>query len=123
MLDWVELAPGAPATEEAARTLDKLLERAGCRTRMLVVDGTTPILGGAMDLRGESARSSASAARLVRAPSPGAKSFFDQTPIVGPDVWLPLQSQRVRYLKKGAPPVLSGAPSAAPAPPASGSGS
>lgn len=112
MLDWVELLPGALATDEAARAMDKLLERAGCRVRMLVVDGTRPVLGGAMDLAGDPSRAEASATRFVRAPAPGARPYFEGTPIVGADTWLPLQSQRVRYFKKGAPAATSAAPNA-----------
>ena len=83
---------------------------------MLVVDGTRPVLGGAMDLRGEPARADAAAVRLVRAPSPGARAYFEGTALVGPDVWLPLQSQRVRYFKKGAAGAAASAPSQAPTP-------
>jgi hypothetical protein len=117
MLDWLELPPGASASDDAARAMDKLLERAGCRVRMLVVDGTHPVLGGAMDLAGDPSRAEATATRFVRAPAPGAKPYFESTPIVGADTWLPLQSQRVRYFKKGAPPATSAAPSGSAAAP------
>jgi hypothetical protein len=52
---------------------------------------------------------------------PAAKRFFPQTPIVAPQVWQPLQAQRVRYFRpktppkpRAATPASGGAPASAP---------
>lgn len=46
---------------------------------------------------------------------PAAKRFFPQTPIVSPQVWQPLQAQRVRYFRPK-PSAKPRAPSAAASP-------
>jgi hypothetical protein len=48
---------------------------------------------------------------------PKAKRFFPQTPIVSPQVWQPLQAQRVRYFRPKAPPKAKAASPAASTPP------
>jgi hypothetical protein len=121
MLDWVELAPEVPATEQTAKILDALLVRAGCSSRMLVTGDSHALLGGTLDLAAHpfEAAVGATAARLVRASAPSAHVAFESTPIVPPAVWQPLESQRVRYFrrppKKTAAATPSGSPSALPA--------
>src|SRR6185369_1986561 len=100
MLVWVELAPDVPRDAATVDALDGLLARLGCSVRMAVPDGRA-LLGGAQDLAGDPAAPPADGivARLVRAEMPAARKVFD-TPIVSPNVWQPLQAQRVRYFKK-----------------------
>jgi hypothetical protein len=49
---------------------------------------------------------------------PAARRFFPQTPIVSPQVWQPLQAQRVRYFRPKAAPKPRGATAPTGAPPA-----
>ena len=61
------------------------------------------MLGGTLDAAGEATKEPlGSVGRLVRGSTPGAALHFD-TPIVGPNVWQPLQSQRVRYFNRPKP--------------------
>ena len=39
----------------------------------------------------------------MRAPAPGARRIFNDTAIVEPEVWVPLQAKRIRYFKKTEP--------------------
>jgi hypothetical protein len=49
---------------------------------------------------------------------PAARRFFPQTPIVSPQVWQPLQAQRVRYFRPKTAPKPRGATAPTGAPPA-----
>lgn len=129
MLAWIEIAPDVPRDKATADALDAMLTRMGCSIRLAIPDGRA-LLGGAQDLSGEPTTPPAEglAARLVRNEAPSAKKVFD-TPIVSPNVWQPLQAQRVRYFKKPSKPNPSAAASGAaaastapssPAPPTSG---
>ncbi|MFO0676414.1 MAG: hypothetical protein U0169_07760 [Polyangiaceae bacterium] len=101
MLVWIEVAEGAQSTDPVASVLDAFLARLGCSSRMALVGDTHALLGGAFSLSGDPAPAhDAADARLVRGTAPGARSFFDETPIVGPTTWQPLQAKRVRYFKK-----------------------
>ncbi len=125
MLEWVELAPEVKADESTSKLLDKLLEKAGCSSRMLVAGDARAMLGGTLDAAGDPAppAGTTSTARLVRGAPPGAHPHFEDTKVVSPAVWQPLQNQRVRYFRKppkeapkdaGAPkPEDPGAPSGA----------
>jgi hypothetical protein len=111
LLDWVELAPEARADAGTAAAMDALLKKMGCSARLLVYAEARAVLGGGLDLSGvPMALPSSPSARLVRGQAPGAKAYFESTPVVPPSVWQPLQSQRVRYFPKppradaGAPP-------------------
>jgi hypothetical protein len=122
MLEWIELAPDVTPDASTAQLLDKLLEKAGCSSRMLILGDTRPYLGGTLDLAGETtavpAGPAATVSRLVRGSAPGAHLAFESTPIVPPAVWQPLQSQRVRYFRKAAKakPAATAADANAPAP-------
>jgi hypothetical protein len=86
----------------ASSTLEPLLRAAGCTT-FLYLDAPWPLaLGGDTDLAGAAvhAPTGASAVRLARAPGPGGKRIFEDTPIVPFDVWYTLQQKRIRYFKK-----------------------
>jgi hypothetical protein len=110
MLDWVELAPDSTADDKTAVLLDKLLQQTGCSSRMVVPGDARAILGNSLDIVGEPAAPwTGAASRLVRGPAPGAHPIFESTPIVGPNVWQPLQNQRVRYFRK---PAKAAAPDA-----------
>jgi hypothetical protein len=108
MLEWIELAEGVHPDETTAKLIDKLLEKSGCTSRMLVLGDARALLGGTLDVSGDptTPAGTASTARLVRAPAPGAHLAFESTPVVPPGVWQPLQNQRVRYFRK--PPKSGG---------------
>jgi hypothetical protein len=99
---------------DAARALDRLLGSLGCTSKMLLAHSLAPALGGTTRLDGMPVVPTDTASvRLVRRAGPGAKSIFEDTPIVPPEVWQPLQMRRIRYFKKPAPtaaPGASGAP-------------
>jgi hypothetical protein len=107
--------------EHAAASLDSLLASIGCTSRMLLPHGLSTAIGGTTGLDGSPPREVEGAKlRLVRGPGPGARSIFEDTPIVGPEVWQPLQMRRIRYFKKPKPATDASAPRVyAPAPPAS----
>ena len=116
MLQWVELAPGATPSAASARAMGELLTSLGCTSHMWLIAGTRAALGGTLDTAGQMFAPPSPEAVLVRADAPGAHPYFSDTPIVGQDVWQPLQSLRVRYYKKpGAPG--SAAPAASTPPP------
>jgi hypothetical protein len=98
----------------AARALDQLLSKLGCSSKMFLARALAPALGGTTSLDGTPiALPDAASVRLVRRAGPGAKSIFEDTPVVPPEVWQPLQMRRIRYFKKPTPtptPGASGAP-------------
>ena len=83
--------------------LDRLLDEMGCGQRLLLDEPLEAALGGDRDLSGHPVPRDRPAVRLVRAPPPGARWIFPDTPIVPSSVWYPLQSRRVRYFKKPKP--------------------
>jgi hypothetical protein len=115
-LDWVEIPPNAAATPATSQTIDALLSRLGCGTRLyLTAPEARAVLGGSLDLAGNAIPlPTTPSTRLVRAASPSAHTYFETTPIVGPSVWQPLQMQRVRYFPKPSKPVDAGAPAIVP---------
>ncbi|MEO8877133.1 MAG: hypothetical protein ABI461_16185, partial [Polyangiaceae bacterium] len=143
MLVWVELPADAHVDDTTNALVDALLTKLGCSSKMAVSPGTRALLGGDLDLSAAPAPPpDGPVARLVRGDVPAGKLYFTDTPIVSPNVWQPLQMQRVRYFhhpdKKdaGAPEVESAAlpsttapatttqappptPTASPSPPAS----
>jgi len=95
---------------DAGRALDRLLGTLGCSSRMLLPRALAPALGGTMTLDGAPVvPADVASVRLVRRAAPGAKSIFEDTPIVPPEVWQPLQMRRIRYFKKAAPTAAPGA--------------
>ena len=103
MLEWVELLPEDKPDAGTSERLLKLLERLGCSSRGLVAGGLRVFLGGSLDIGGQPAPAGAPTTRLVRAPAPGATSFFD-TEVVPQSVWFPLQEKRVKWRPTLAPP-------------------
>jgi hypothetical protein len=99
---------------DAARSLDQLLTKLGCSSKMFLSRALAPALGGTTGLDGAPVTLADTASvRLVRRAGPGAKSIFEDTPVVPPEVWQPLQMRRIRYFKKPTPtpaPGTSGAP-------------
>jgi hypothetical protein len=109
MLIYAE-ASGSP---DLGRELDRLLERLGCSSRMALPHSLSPALGGTTTLAGTpAAPRQGSTVRLVRKQAPGATTIFEDTPIVPPEVWQPLQMRRVRYFKKPTPPPPAATPAA-----------
>jgi hypothetical protein len=112
MLDWVELDGGAPL-----QAVDQLLAQLGCSHRVAFEGVALSLVGGSTTLGGAVVSPPALPfARFVRGATPSAHSYFGATPIVGPSVWQPLQSKRVRYFPKPAQPALAPASSASAAP-------
>jgi hypothetical protein len=111
MLAWIDLPetslPGAGSPKPVA--MKSLLEKMGCsqtygvrstksgRSRLAVGSNVPP--GAEID------------ARLVRGEGPSSKLLFDG-PIVGPNVWQPIQMQRIRYFSRPKKPEDAGAPDA-----------
>lgn len=110
MLVWVELDEHVAVGDDTRAAMSDLLRRAGCSTRLAVVSASRILPGGTLDSRGEAATvpPTGLVARLVRGTTPAAKMYFD-TPVVGPNTWQPLQSQRVRYFNRPKPPQDAGA--------------
>ena len=125
MVVWVELPPDAKPDAATATAMDRLLEKLGCSTRMLVAGEARALPGGSLDASGGplAAAPPPPAVRLVRAHSPDAHPFFEGTPLVDIEVWRPLQAKRIRYFYKPTPsPSASAAGSSSAAtPPAPGS--
>jgi hypothetical protein len=115
---------------DSAAMLDRLLERLGCSSRMILAHSLAPALGGTTTLSGAPATpADVGTVKLVRREAPSARSIFEDTPITSPEVWQPLQMRRIRYFKKPATtptgsasaaagaehhPNLTGGPQAAP---------
>jgi len=101
MLDWVELEAGTECTPTLLQALDRLLAKLGCSTRIALESGGRALMGGSLDLAGDGAPVPPPPfVRFVRGSTPSAQPYFASTPIVGPNVWQPLQSKRVRYFPK-----------------------
>jgi hypothetical protein len=99
MLVYAESAPHP----DAAATLDRLLARLGCSSRMVLAHSLSPALGGTTSLTGEPLPpADVGTVKLVRREGPAARSIFEDTPITSPEIWQPLQMRRVRYFKKPA---------------------
>jgi hypothetical protein len=108
-------------TPESGVALGKLLTDLGCSSKMFVAHSLAPALGGTTGLDGAPAPLTETASvRLVRHAAPGAKSIFEDTPVVPPEVWQPLQMRRIRYFKKPTPTSATSA-SATPSLPTSSS--
>jgi hypothetical protein len=109
-----------PADAGTVALLDATLARSGCSVRILLPTAAAAMLGDDLDLTmttgaaaapavptGAGGRDASAApvvptvsVALQRRETPSAREYFPQTPIVSPNVWQPLQSQRVRYFPK-----------------------
>jgi hypothetical protein len=106
MLIYAEVPP----VPDAALLLDRLLAKLGCGSRMALAHALSPALGGTTSLTGDAlAPTDVATVRLVRREASSAHSIFEDTPVVSPEVWQPLQMRRVRYFKKPAPAASSSA--------------
>jgi hypothetical protein len=116
---YAEIATSPRAGADGA-LLTSLLQRLGCENPVLLERPLGVAIGGERDLSGHALPRAKTALRLVRRTAPGARRIFQDTPIVHPDVWYPLQAKRVRYFRKPDAAKASGdaEPTAAAAPPA-----
>lgn len=101
MLAWIDLPEGAIPDGASAARMKATLEKMGCSHvygvkstkggRSRLVEGNVPAAspGGVVEID----------ARLVRGEGPSSKLLFDG-PIVGPNVWQPIQMQRIRYFSR-----------------------
>jgi hypothetical protein len=118
MLDWIEVDPQREMTPALLQSLDHLLAGLGCSHRLAIEGDGRALVGASSDLEGTAVTSPPLPfVRFVRGTTPAAHPYFETTPIVGPSVWQPLQSKRVRYFPKPSPPSPSGSASAPVAPP------
>ncbi|MEB2313462.1 MAG: hypothetical protein OZ921_14995 [Sorangiineae bacterium] len=99
---YAEVATATRAGGDA-RMLVGLLGSLGCERVLLLTQPAGVALGGQADLAGQPALAQPGGLRLARAEMPGGRRFFEDTPIVPPKVWYPLQSRRVRYFPKPKP--------------------
>jgi hypothetical protein len=115
MLDWIEVDGGGAPSQGLLESLDGVLARLGCSRRVAIEGDARALLGGSTDLAGApSAPPLLPFVRFVRGTTPAAHPYFETTPIVGPSVWQPLQSKRVRYFPKPPKPAPPAPASAAP---------
>lgn len=99
MLHWIVAdSPGS------ASALSSLLKELGCSQQMVAPKALVPRLGGSLDLDLELATTplAGPTVTLVRGEAPSARTLFPDTPVVPPEVWMPLQAKRVRYFPKHA---------------------
>ncbi len=97
MLTWVELPPGQ--LESAAHTdaMIKLLDRMGCKEKLVIPIETRALLGSALDLAGEATAAPKHVhATLARGQTPGAHLMFEDTALVPYNTWHPLQAAKTR---------------------------
>ncbi len=94
-------APSAVSTVSGA-TIDALLKRLGCSTRVLLPSPVALALGGDTNLGGAAVHppSGPSAVKITRIDAPGVRRIFEDTPVVPFDRWYKLQQHRIRYFKK-----------------------
>ena len=87
---------------DAGVALASLLRQLGCSQQMIPPRALVPRLGGSLGLDLELATTplSGPTVTLVRGEAPAARALFPDTPIVAPEVWMPLQAKRVRYFPK-----------------------
>lgn len=104
MLIYARVTEG-PAPGLDAALLIALLDRLGCRQKLLLPRPLGAVFGEREDTSGPNSAALASApgpvtterTRFVRTDGPGARQIFPDTPIVLPKRWAILQHKRVRY--------------------------
>lgn len=85
------------------RLLDELLRQLGCDERLFPEAPMQPLIAGEYDLAGRRVPRKRNGLVFVRADYPGVRGIFEDTPIVPPAEWQPLQAKRVRYFKEPTP--------------------
>jgi hypothetical protein len=80
--------PGADAA-----MLTSLLDKLGCGAKLSWTHPWVPDFEGTTAAHGR-------VVELSRIDGPGGRRVFEDTPIVEPDEWVPLQARRIRYFKK-----------------------
>ncbi len=100
MAVYVEVMTGHERATDA-RLLSQVLSELGCSDVLLFERSLSPAVGGARGLDGRAVSSPPPGTLyFVRGAAPSARRIFEDTPIVSPDVWAPLQRKRVRYFRK-----------------------
>jgi hypothetical protein len=110
----------APDPARDGALLAQVLDAARCSARLFLSAPLTVALGGARDLSGHPVPVGhlGQTTRLLRAPPSGARRLFPETPVLAPQVWMPLQRQTRVFPKEDAPaPSSSVSPEDPPAPP------
>jgi hypothetical protein len=102
MLYYAELHGASAGKRVELRAMSDYLARLGCSQRVHLGAPAELVLGDNTTLDGSVRRppASATAVRFDRASAPRGTRFFESTPVVGRDVWYPMQQHRVRYFKK-----------------------
>ena len=100
MVVYLEIMTGHERATDA-RLISSVLSELGCSDVIFFEHSLSPAIGGARTLDGRAAPVPTSdAIRLVRGSAPSTRRIFEDTPVVHPDVWAPLQRKRVRYFRK-----------------------
>jgi hypothetical protein len=102
MLYYAELQGAAEGKKASLEAMSSYLAKLGCSERLHLDEAIGLVLGDNTTLEGglRHASKSATSVRFARAQAPRGSRFFESTPVVGRDVWYPLQQHRVRYFKK-----------------------
>ncbi len=97
MLTWVELPPGHSESIANTEAMVKLLDRMGCKEKLIVPIETRALLGANLDLSGEPAAAPKRiAVTLARGLAPGAHLMFEDNALVPYNTWHPLQAAKTR---------------------------
>ncbi|MCL2823292.1 MAG: hypothetical protein FWD57_04810 [Polyangiaceae bacterium] len=95
MLVYVEVQQGRRADQDS-KMLSSLMDKLGCSSPMLLLKPLLPSFGQ----RAGAGAGVEREVQFVRVEGPGAKRVFEDTPVVHPDEWGPLQARRIRYFRK-----------------------
>ena len=89
-------------SNESGAAMSSLLKQLGCSQQMIAPKTLLARLGGSLGLDLELATTpmAGPTVTLVRGEAPSARTLFPDTPVVPPEIWVPLQAKRVRYFPK-----------------------
>jgi hypothetical protein len=100
MLYYAEVVGADAGSRADLAPMAAVLAKLGCTATLTIDEPVGAVLGDGAALSGKPGTITRSSVKLVRAEAPGGVRFFEDTPVVGRDVWYPLQQHRVRYFKK-----------------------
>ncbi len=100
ILYYAEVSGAGQGKRVDVRAMAAALAKIGCSSSAALRDPLGVVLADGTELDGAQGLARKDSTRLVRADAPSGARFFEDTPVVGRDVWYPLQQHRVRYFKK-----------------------